>query len=347
MKTTHFTWSSLIAFSLTACVVGADDQFSGSNDGDSADSAINDVDYEGEDPDAPDIDESALTALAAPAQGASMRVCNATALNQRTGAGVTFSIVQTIPEGSIVKVISTQGNWVQNNFAGKTGFSSRTYLCDVAPDPQNPPDPQTPPDPQNPPITSSLSESIGRTQAGSLKNSVRIASNASYVITNTGRNAGYGTEETVQNLVAAFDAVRAKHPNAQRPQIRDASVAKGGRPAVWPHASHQSGRDVDITYMRASCSATTGCLPENVSRSTLAVGPTWTLMEYWLTRGMVSHIFVDSSLHAGLKAEAATRGHSAAKINQWFSGTVQHAANHLNHLHVRFVCPDDDTKCVN
>jgi murein endopeptidase len=180
-----------------------------------------------------------------------------------------------------------------------------------------------------------------------MKNSARIAPHTRYVIANTGRNGYFGTEETMWWLARAFDALEAGHPGGAKPQIRDISIQAGGTPSgSWPHASHRSGRDVDITYPRANCDATTGCPLTDMPPSTLDADATWLLMETWLVSGAARRIFVDSSLHAVLKTAARARGHSATKIASWFGPVIMHVANHANHFHVRFQCPADDAACV-
>lgn len=57
------------------------------------------------------------------------RVCNASALNQRSGAGTNNPVVKLIPAGSSVKVVAQEGTWVKNEWSGSTGWSSAQYLC--------------------------------------------------------------------------------------------------------------------------------------------------------------------------------------------------------------------------
>ncbi len=59
------------------------------------------------------------------------RVCNATALNMRSGPGTTNAILKVIPEGSTTKVVGISGSWVQNEWAGTTGWSSGAFLCPI------------------------------------------------------------------------------------------------------------------------------------------------------------------------------------------------------------------------
>ena len=323
-----------LAVFAASCAVGqaesGDDAMVAPDQSDTAD-----PEQEGDEPPLPDADEAAEPMENVVASGSKMRVCNATFLNQRTGPGTSFAVVQAIASGAEVSVLDSANGWVRHRYDGKVGFSAARYLCavTVAPDA---------------PVDGSDSESVGKPYAGSLRNGVRIGVHAGYVVAPTGRGGEYGTAETIAYIQGAFTSVRSLYPDAQRAQVRDISVAGGGRPAgAWPHRSHQSGRDVDITYFQAQCSATQGCPLRDVPASKLAIGPTWALLEYWLTRGVAYRIFIDASLHASLRAEAVRRGHAPARVKQWFSGVISHAPNHLNHMHVRFVCADDDARCSN
>jgi len=202
----------------------------------------------------------------------------------------------------------------------------------------------------------SASESVGSPSSGSLRDGVRITPHPGYVIADTGRDAYYGTEETVRWMREGFDAVTARHPGAQRAQVRDLSILGGG-PASgdWPHGSHESGRDADGTYHLDSCSPTTGCPIADVPIASFDAAATWTLFEDWLRRGVVTYIFVDHGLQRILYEEAVRRGATAAQLDAWIQypraasvreGVVRHEANHLNHYHVRFVCPADDGSCI-
>ncbi|MFK8002638.1 MAG: penicillin-insensitive murein endopeptidase [Polyangiales bacterium] len=199
---------------------------------------------------------------------------------------------------------------------------------------------------------SSLSESVERTNDGSLENAVQITEGDGYVVAETGRNAEYGTQETIDQIRAGLAAVRARHPDAATVQVRDISVVNGGRPSgPWPHASHQSGRDVDVTYHLDSCSGP--CPLSDVPLSQFDEEATWTLFEYWLAQDAVTFIFVDTSLQQILYDVAGRRGATSEELDRWFqypntgsTGIIRHVSNHLNHHHVRFRCPDDDARCI-
>jgi murein endopeptidase len=218
------------------------------------------------------------------------------------------------------------------------------------------PAPEPIPDPAPMPPLRSASESIGSPSSGRQDRSVRVPSGPSCGVADTGRRAYFGTEETVYWLRTGFDRVASERPGAARVQVRDVSVERGGVPSgAWPHASHESGRDADVTYYLRSCSAASGCPLADVSLADFDAAATWTLLEYWLRAGVVRYVFVDHALQRPLYEEARRRGATATELSRWMqyprsagtrAGVVRHIANHRNHLHVRFVCPRDDGRCV-
>ena len=264
--------------------------------------------------------------------GGQLKVCGASGLNQRSGPGTSYMILRTIPEDQVVTVLAESGSWLRNDWNGNVGWSHRNYLCAV----------------MQPQPMMTASESVLRTNGGSQRNAARIADHPGYVVADTGRNAYWGTEETMFWLRRSFEVLAVERPGSARPQVRDISVRDGGRPkGAWPHASHQSGRDADLTYpLTSGCSSVSGCPLADVSASTFDAAATWILLETWLTNNVARRIFIDSSLHNALKQQARLRGHSEARIQQWFGPIIQHVSNHLNHLHVRFVCPSDDDDCI-
>ena len=56
----------------------------------------------------------------------------------------------------------------------------------------------------------------------------------------------YGTQETVDYVVAAIHAVRAQYPNVPPLRVNRLSTKDGGY--LRPHKSHQNGRDVDLGF---------------------------------------------------------------------------------------------------
>lgn len=195
----------------------------------------------------------------------------------------------------------------------------------------------------------SRSLSIGSVNAGSLENAERLPEHPGYVIRDPER--AYGTAETVQWFVEAFAALHEHDERVPRVRVHDLSRAEGGDLA--DHRSHQSGRDADVAYFRTDCRRSP-CSFRTTTKETLDVARQWQLFRYWLAAGVVDMIFVDRSLHEVLYEEARRTGATEAELSRWFQyprgtgnpyGVIRHFANHANHFHVRFVCPEGDDLC--
>ena len=116
--------------------------------------------------------------------------------------------------------------------------------------------------------------------------------------------------------------------------------------------SHQSGRDVDITYYQRQVSDT--CPLRRIAPYELDVERQWSLVRYWLDRAQAEAIFMDYDLQAKLDAYARKQGASHEQLMHWFQyprgrsaalGIIRHAAKHDDHMHVRFVCDATDEAC--
>lgn len=64
--------------------------------------------------------------------GQQVRVCGATGLNQRSGAGTSHSVLRVLPEGTTVRVTERDGGWYRNDWSGRVGWSFGEYFCAVA-----------------------------------------------------------------------------------------------------------------------------------------------------------------------------------------------------------------------
>ena len=192
------------------------------------------------------------------------------------------------------------------------------------------------------------SASVGAPNCGAIRGGVQLGTHPAYVLRNPER--AWATRTTVRRLRAAFDAVYRRHPRAARVRVHDLSLEGGG--PIDDHRSHQSGRDVDITYyQRRGCDAEDGCPLSRVDPDGLDVRRQWTLLHRWLRRDEAEAIYVDYALQAPLYREARRRGASRAQLERWFQyprgrwhadGVVRHFPNHRDHLHVRFACEGEE-----
>lgn len=193
------------------------------------------------------------------------------------------------------------------------------------------------------------SSSRGSAHAGTLEGGVQLPDHAAYVVRD--RTRAWGAPHAVELLVEAFDQVLAADPGAPRVRVHDLSLRDGG--PMDGHQSHQTGRDVDITYYRRTCSGP--CAGRTVAPEELDAARQWLLLRHWLQRGSAEFIFIDYSLQAPLYEAARASGSTPMQLAQWFqyprgpeyrTGIVRHVPNHANHVHVRFRCPAGDSACT-
>lgn len=160
----------------------------------------------------------------------------------------------------------------------------------------------------------------------------------------------WGTDELVAALRWAAAEVAAEYPGSARVFVGDLSPSGGG--GAPPHASHQTGRDVDIGYFLRDNRAATGFV--TVDAETMDAEKTWALMERLVATGLVQYIFVEYPLQAPLREEAARAGWIEADLERLFqhprgkgarTGVVRHAKGHDDHYHVRIRCPKGDEEC--
>ena len=195
----------------------------------------------------------------------------------------------------------------------------------------------------------SVSESIGSPARGRLARAVQVRPHAAYVVRD--RDKAWATHETARWLADAFDAVLVAHPRSPKVRVHDISNREGG--FMHGHRSHQSGRDVDLSYYQRFC-GDEACPMWRLPPEQLDVARQWTLLEHWLRRERVEAIFIDYRLQAELFRHAREQGATREELHRWFQyprgrthplGIIRHFPQHDDHLHVRFACHDSDTEC--
>ena len=149
----------------------------------------------------------------------------------------------------------------------------------------------------------------------------------------------WATDETIDFVVTAIEAVEARYPGSPRLVIGDLSNPKGGR--LNRHRSHQTGRDADVGfyYQRGEVGSFLAARKKD-----LDLPRTWALVRALVTETDVERIFVDRSLIAVLYQHALAEGEDRAWLNDIFGrtsekGIIQHERRHKDHLHVRFYNP--------
>jgi len=176
--------------------------------------------------------------------------------------------------------------------------------------------------------------SIGSPDAGLLLNPVPFPEGSLWKLREP--RESWATDETIDFVVTAIEAVEARYPGSPRLVIGDLSNPKGGR--IDRHRSHQVGRDADIgLYYRAGEAKDFRV----VRPKELDAVRTWALVRALVTETDVDRIFIDRSLMKVLYDEALTEGEDHAWVADIFGrasekGIIQHERRHQDHLHARF-----------
>lgn len=198
-------------------------------------------------------------------------------------------------------------------------------------------------------VPESRSQSVGSPSAGELMHPERLREHPAFVLRDPAR--AWGTLETVTAIRDGFAAVHKEDPEAPRVRVHDISLRHGGH--MEDHKSHQSGRDVDISYYQRRCGVE-GCAFRRLAASDLDVARQWQLLRLWLERDQLEAVFIDYTLQAALYRHARSQGASRQELARWFQyprgkdnpyGVIRHYPKHDDHMHVRFACHETDPEC--
>jgi murein endopeptidase len=160
----------------------------------------------------------------------------------------------------------------------------------------------------------------------------------------------FGTYYTISELRRVFGEYYGRFPDSHPLMVGDISFRTGR--AMNPHKSHESGRDVDISYPRKND-------PPNldrfhyVRRDELHVKRTLALMKSFIDGGQVEYVFMDRWFQKMLREEALRQGATKEWVEavfqypHWSGGKaiIRHAGGHRNHFHIRFKCQETDYRC--
>ncbi len=176
--------------------------------------------------------------------------------------------------------------------------------------------------------------SIGTPDAGLLLNPVPFPEGPYWKLREP--REAWATDETIDFVVAAIEAVEARFPGSPRLVIGDLSDATGGR--LDRHRSHQAGRDADIGFYYRAGEADTfrAAKPRD-----LDLPRTWALVRALVTDTDVDRIFIDRTLIRALYDQALSEGEDRGWLADIFGrtsdkGIIQHERRHKDHLHARF-----------
>jgi murein endopeptidase len=181
--------------------------------------------------------------------------------------------------------------------------------------------------------------SIGSPDAGLLLNPRPFPQGPYWTIRDPRR--AWATDETIDFVTTAIEAVEARYPGSPRLLVGHISSPEGGR--LGRHRSHQTGRDVDLGFYYRRGPVDT-FLPAR--RVDLDLPRTWALVRALVTETDLDRIFVDRTLVGALYQHALAEGEDRAWLDEVFGrapggpkGLIQHERLHRDHLHVRFHNP--------
>jgi murein endopeptidase len=181
------------------------------------------------------------------------------------------------------------------------------------------------------------SMSVGAPNAGALFNGVVMPESPFWKLADP--DHAFGTRESIDFVAHAITRVNEYFPGSPVLYVGDFSAPRGGR--LWPHKSHQSGRDVDLGYYYSSGEA----WYKRATARTLDRARTWALLETLLTETRVEYVFMDRSIQPLLRDYALAQGEDPEWLSRVFEGAgnkdpiVRHRFGHATHMHVRFENP--------
>jgi len=199
-----------------------------------------------------------------------------------------------------------------------------------------------------------VGQSRGQVHHGWLHNPTQLPRSPHYYRRRTERT--WATAHLIDHTLNAIDDARQSFPKLHRLAIGDLSDLDGG--PLSGHASHQSGRDIDVGLFYRKVPAEYPKEFVVATRATLDTAATWALLRGFLRSvgqpGGVEKVFLDYELQGWLYEAARKDGWTSAQLHGVFQypdgkhakhGVVRHVANHRDHIHVRFTCAPNDGAC--
>jgi hypothetical protein len=195
------------------------------------------------------------------------------------------------------------------------------------------------------------SQSVGYPGAGSLEGAMPMVDGPGRLLRHTPWKA-WATQTTVATIDLVLREWARRYPSEQVIIVGNLSARNGGR--LQPHSSHQSGRDVDLSYPQI-WDHKSELAPQVMNERNLERNLTWALLELLVETGAVEHVFIDTKLQKLLFEFALeTQRYDEQQLKNWMeypspagsgSPIIQHVPGHVDHLHVRFKCTPSETRC--
>ena len=171
------------------------------------------------------------------------------------------------------------------------------------------------------------SMSVGTPNAGALVNGVQATASKLYTLVSPGE--AWGTQETIDYLNTAVQAVQDEFPDTQPLALGDIGARHGG--PLRPHISHQAGRDLDISFYYRNGSKWYA----RGTRENLDFPRLWAFVRAIIAKTDVDLILLDHGLQEPLKEYALSIGEDPAWLDQIFPGKgatrpiIRHAPGRL------------------
>ena len=192
--------------------------------------------------------------------------------------------------------------------------------------------------------------SVGHPNRGRLQNGLPLPEGESWRLRPNRRRA-FGTHRTISTLVSAFEAYGERFPGATPVRVGEIAKRRGGRAS--PHASHRTGRDVDLGYIGVA--EDDGEVRwQRMGEDSLDAEKNWFLIYEMIKTGNVDTIFISSRLQPLLYRAAKAQGLADEELRRIFQhprhpdsprAIIKHWRGHVNHMHVRFRCEDWNSRC--
>ena len=190
-------------------------------------------------------------------------------------------------------------------------------------------------------VTTDLSSlgpmSVGTPNAGGLVNGVQAVASPLYSLVSPG--SAWGTQETIDYLNTAVQAVHDQFPDTPPLALGDIGARHGG--PLRPHISHQAGRDLDISFFYRDGTRWYA----RGTRDNLDFPRLWAFVRALIAKTDIDLILLDQGLQEPLKEYALSIGEDPTWVSQIFQGKgvqraiIRHAPGHATHLHLRFWNP--------
>lgn len=181
------------------------------------------------------------------------------------------------------------------------------------------------------------SMALGVPEAGRLVNGVQLRSGEHLVVVDPSK--AWGTQETIDGLRAAAQAVALAHPESGPLRVNHLSAREGGH--LRPHRSHQAGLDADLGFYYQA-----GVDPRVIRlarEKAMDLESNWALVKALVTETDVQVILLDRRVQKALFDFALRQGEPRAWLDDLFNAgyrsLFQHARGHRDHFHVRFYAP--------